>query len=207
MPKITSIKQQANKKRVNVYLDEKFGFGIDIDNFVLLKLRVGNELSEVDIKDIIKKAEFQKTLDKLLRFATVRPRSEREIVEYFDKKKVHETLREGLIEKLKYFELLDDLKFSKWWVTQRKEFRPKPIRVLIQELRQKGIDTNIIELVFSEESIDEEKIASDLINKKIYKWEKYDKKIASQKKAQYLLSKGFSWEIIKKIVGSKDNED
>jgi len=55
MPRITFIKQQKKKTdRVNVYLDNKFGFGIDLDNFVILGLKVDQELSEEEIENIIK---------------------------------------------------------------------------------------------------------------------------------------------------------
>lgn len=138
MPVITSIKQQKNKKRVNVYLDGEFGFGIDLDNFVLLHLKVGQEISEKEVEDIVKKADFQKTLDKLLRFATVRPRSQKEFTDYFRRKKVHLSLHEKLLDKLKHFELIDDEKFAGWWVEQRQNFRPKPKRVLQQELGYAG---------------------------------------------------------------------
>ncbi len=83
MPVITAIKQQKKKDRVNVYLDNKFGFGIDLDNFVLLNLKVDRELTEKEVQEIVKKAEFQKIFDKLLRFAMVRPRSGKEIMDYF----------------------------------------------------------------------------------------------------------------------------
>ena len=52
---ITSIKQQKNKNRVNVYLDNEFGFGIDLDNFVLLHLKVNQELSAQEVEEIVKK--------------------------------------------------------------------------------------------------------------------------------------------------------
>ena len=126
---ITSIKQQKNKNRVNVYLDDKFGFGIDLDNFVLLHLKVDQELTEEEIEEIVKKAEFQKTYDKLLRFAMVRPRSEREITDYFRRKKVHDSLHKKLLEKLKHLDLIDDAKFAKWWIDQRANFKPKPKRI------------------------------------------------------------------------------
>ena len=38
------------------------------------------------LTEIVKKAEFQKTYDKLLRFAMVRPRSEKEVTIIFDEK-------------------------------------------------------------------------------------------------------------------------
>src|SRR3990167_6032933 len=130
MPIITSIKQQRNKNRVNVYLDDKFGFGIDLDNFVLLHLKVDQELTDKEVEEIVKKAEFQKTLDKLLRFATLRPRSKKEIKDYFKRKKVHESLYEELFNRLNRLELIDDEEFAKWWVDQRQNFKPKAVRVL-----------------------------------------------------------------------------
>lgn len=200
MPIVTAIKSQKNKKRVNVYLDDKFGFGIDLDNFMLLHLKVNQELSEEKVAEIVKKAEFQKTLDKLLRFATVRPRSEKEIKDYFRRKEVHESLHRELLEKLRHFELLDDVKFAKWWVEQRIEFKSKSKRVIKQELLQKGIDRNIIEDVLEETKIDEEKMARELIEKKMYKWKNLQPREAKQKRSQYLAGKGFGWDVIEKVV-------
>jgi regulatory protein len=201
MSVITSIKQQKNKNRVNVYLDDKFGFGIDLDSFVLLNLRVNQELMDEEVEKIVRKAEFQKTLDKLLRFGTLRPRSEKEFTDYFRRKKVHESMWEELLGKLKHFELLDDAKFARWWVDQRQNFKPKSARILKLELTQKGIVKEIIESTLGETKIDEVKMAKDLLERKKYKWKDMEPKIARQKKSQYLMGKGFGWEVIQKVVG------
>jgi len=200
MPLITSIKQQRDKDRVNVYLDDKFGFGIDLDNFVSLHLKVDQELTEKQVEEIVKKAEFQKTLDKLLRFAMVRPRSEKEVRDYFRRKKVHESMHGKLLEKLKHLELIDDEKFAKWWVEQRQNFKPKAIRVLRLELRQKGINKETVDEVLGETVIDEEKMARELLEKKAYKWKNLPVREARQKISQYLAGKGFGWEVIEKVV-------
>jgi len=200
VPIITSIKSQKKKDRVNIYLDDKFGFGIDLENFVKLGLKVDQELSDKEIEDIVKKAEFQKTLDKLLRFATLRPRSEKEIHLWLRRKKVHESLHEELFNRLNHLELIDDEKFAKWWVEQRQSFRPKPKRMLNNELRIKGINNEIIKKVLGEETIDEEKMAKELLGKKAYKWKSLGPREARQKMSQYLAQKGFSWEIVEKVV-------
>jgi len=200
MPVITGIRQQKNKNRVNVYLDDEFGFGIDLDNFVLLHLKVDQELTEKEIEEIVKKAEYQKTLDKLLRFMMVRPRSKKEVRDYFKRKKVHESMHEKLFEKLKHLELLDDVKFAKWWVEQRANFKPKPKRILIQELRIKGIEKGIVDEVLGEEVVDEEKMAGELLDKKMYKWKNLPAREVKQKMSQYLAGKGFSWDVIEKVV-------
>jgi len=200
VPIITSIKSQKKKERVNVYLDDKFGFGIDLENFVILGLKVDQEVTEIEIEKIVKKAEFQKTLDKLLRFATLRPRSEGEINNYLRRKKVHESMHSQLFDRLNHLELIDDEKFAKWWVEQRQAFRPKPKRILSNELRVKGINSEIIKKVVGEEEIDEEKMAKDLIEKRAYKWKNLEGFELKQKMSQYLAQKGFTWEIVEKVV-------
>lgn len=200
MPIITSIKSQKRKERVNIYLDDKFGFGIDLENYVKLGLKVDQELGEEEIAEIVKKAEFQKTLDKLLRFATLRPRSEKEIHLWLKRKKVHESLHPKLFDRLNRLELIDDEKFAKWWIEQRQSFRPKPKRILNNELRIKGICGEIIKKVLGEEEIDEEKMARELIEKRAYKWKNLEGFERKQKMSQYLAQKGFSWEIVEKVV-------
>jgi len=200
MPLVTAIKPQKNKKRVNIYLDGKFGFGIDLENFVMLGLKVERELSDKEVEEIVKKAQFQKTLDKLLRFATLRPRSEKEIKDWFKRRKVHESLHQELFNRLNRLDLIDDEKFAQWWVEQRMAFKPRGKRVLGQELRQKGVDKEIIEETLSGIKLDETKVAGELLKKKAYRWEKLPRLEARRKMAQFLGRKGFAWETIEKII-------
>ncbi len=53
MSKISKIKLQKNKKRVNVYLDGKFAFGLVLDIFAKAGLKTGQELSEKEIENLI----------------------------------------------------------------------------------------------------------------------------------------------------------
>jgi len=203
MPIITSIKPQRNGRRVNIYLDGKFGFGIDLENFVKLGLKVEQELSDRKIEEIVKRAEFQKTLDKLLRFATLRPRSEKEIKDWLKRKKVHESLNKDLFIRLKRLDLTDDEKFARWWVEQRRLFKPRGKRALEMELRVKGIKKEKISQVLSDSKVDEEKVARELLDKKAYKWKNLPGREAQQKMGQFLARKGFDWEIIRKVLGGQ----
>jgi len=188
-------------------LDEKFGFGLDLENYMKLGLKVEQELSEEEIEKILKKAEFQKTLDRLLRFVTLRPRSEKEINDWLNKYKVHESLKRGLFNRLERFELVDDKKFARWWVGQRLQFKFKSKRELIYELRGKGMNKNTIEDILSEVDIDEEKIVRELLGKKKYKWEKLPRLEARKKMGEFLARKGFQWSIVKKAIDDTFKKD
>lgn len=200
MATITSIKPQKKGNRVNIYLDGKFSFGLDLENYMKLGLKIDQELDESEVTEIVKKGEFQKTSDKLLNFAMLRPRSKREIIDWLRRKKVNETIHEDLFNRLKRLELLDDEKFASWWVEQRLTFRKKSKKEIQFELRVKGISSEIIKNVLDEATIDEEKIAKELIKQKKYKWERYEKKIKEQKMKEYLMRKGFGWNIVSKVV-------
>lgn len=200
MPVITSIKAQKSKKRVNINLDGVFGFGLDLENFMKLQLKVNQELTQKEINEIIKKGNLQKSFDKTLRFAMVRPRSVKEVNDYFKRKEIDESLHQTIIDKLVKLELLDDIKFAKWWVDQRQAFSPKSKRILSSELRIKGIKQEIINNTLDDTEIDEVKIAKELIEKKKYKWQKYDEKIRKQKISQYLAGKGFGWNVVNDVL-------
>lgn len=205
MPIITSIKAQKNQKRVNINLDGSFGFGLDLESFMKLQLKVNQELTQDEINEIIKKGELQKCFDKALRFVMTRPRSLKEVKDYFKRKEIDNSLHQNILERLEKLELLDDQKFAKWWVEQRLEFKHKSKKDITFELRQKGIDINIIKNVLDDSEMDELKIAKELVVKKEYKWKRYDEDTRKQKITQYLAGKGFSWDVISNIVSLRSD--
>ncbi|OGM03512.1 hypothetical protein A2715_00490 [Candidatus Woesebacteria bacterium RIFCSPHIGHO2_01_FULL_39_32] len=200
MPTITSVKPQRNGKRVNIYLDDKYGFGLDLETFVKLGLKVEQELSEEKIEKIVREGEFQQIYDKILRFGSLRPRSENEYIYWLRKHKVHKSLHEELFNRLKRLDFLNDKKFAAWWVDQRQTFRPKSKRILNYELISKGIKKEIINEVLDEANIDEVAQAKKLIEKKKYIWEKLDDSTARKKMSEYLARHGFGWETIKTAI-------
>ncbi|OGM18249.1 hypothetical protein A2686_03530 [Candidatus Woesebacteria bacterium RIFCSPHIGHO2_01_FULL_38_10] len=203
---ITSIKPQKNlsaqadKKRVSIYFDGKFGFGLDLENYLRFGLKVGRELTEEEIEKIVNQAEFQKVYNKLLKFASLRPRSEKEYKFWLKRHKAHQSLHKELFNRLKRLGFLDDRKFAVWWIDQRTTFRPRSIKALRSELGFKGIGRQIIDELLSEMNVGEEKAAQKLVEKNKYKWEKLDEFNARRKMTEFLLRRGFKWEVIKKSL-------
>ena len=124
-----------------------------------------------------------------MKFASLRPRSEKEIQSWFLKKKTPVSKQKEYLTRLSELEMLGDEKFALWWVEQRSAFRPRSRRHLTWELRQKGIDQKIIKEVL--ESVDEVQTAQKLIAKKSF--------ASRQKLEEYLARRGFDWEAIKKV--------
>ncbi len=181
-------------------MDGKFGFGLDLDNFVKLGLKVEQELSDKEIAGIVKEAEFQKILEKLLRFAMLRPRSEKEIWGWMKRHEVHESIYNDLFSKLKHLELVGDHKFVSWWIEQRLSFNHKSKKELVWELKKKGIDDSLIKETIEKFNIDEIKIARDLIRKKIYRWETLERNARLKKMSEFLARRGFGWDTIRSAI-------
>lgn len=201
MAEITRIKAQKNKKRVNIYLDGKFAFGLDADNFLRAGLKVGQKLTQKQVDDLVFKNEFQKLLNRAFRLISRRPRSEKEVRDYLRRKKSLPKLIEAVVKKLKKLGQIDDKAFVLWWVEQRSTFRPRGKFGLTMELRQKGVDKEIIKRAV-DEKVNELPLAKKIAQKKFKVYKNLPREERYQKMSAFLARRGFSWETIKEVVGA-----
>lgn len=138
-----------------------------------------------------------------LSFISIRPRSEEEvkkkITKYSSLRDYSDNTKQRVIQTLKEEGLIDDLKFIEWWVRQRSSFKPKGQMVLTRELLGKGVASEKIKDYFNNQPLDEHKLAyKTLLNKKKYfsGFEGFSKK---KKAIDYLLRRGFSWQVSKNV--------
>lgn len=155
---------------------------------------------EKDQKRITQSLEqiFQKTL----RFVGLRPRSQKEILFYLQKKTSNEKIIKKVLGDLTNLGLVDDKAFVDWWLDQRAAFRPKGKRALIMELKQKGIDNDLIQKAVAEK-VDEKEAAASLVEKKLRVWARLPREICREKLTGFLARRGFNWQTIKLILDEK----
>lgn len=143
-------------------------------------------------------------LNKAYFFLKFRPRSEKEVRDYLYKKiKSKHWSRddaEKIIEELKEEELIDDKKFVDWFVRARTTLKPKGQRLLIRELKQKGISDELIEKYFSENTVDEESLALKILEKRWPRYRNFDSRKRFEKACRFLMSRGFGFDLTKKTI-------
>ncbi|KKS14302.1 hypothetical protein A2617_03860 [Candidatus Daviesbacteria bacterium RIFOXYD1_FULL_41_10] len=213
MPKVTSVEpQKKNSKRFNVFLDGQFAFGADEDLVVNYRLVPGKIIEQKDLEKLIFEAEVGKLMEKMYNLFSFRQRSEKEIRDYLktlsfkrkikDQEEISPLVVDLLIERLKQKGMLNDLEFAKAWIEGRRRSKNLGIRALKMELVRKGIGREIIEEVISNEplAVSEEDLAKLALEKKMRSWKNLDPKKRKQKAIEYLMRKGFGWEIIKAVV-------
>lgn len=201
MPTITRIQQQKDANRANIYLDGKFAFGITLEVLLKYHLDINKEISEETIEVLKNEDLEEKIYARAVNFSTIRPRSEKEIRDWFKRKKVPEEVIEVVFNRLNNLDLVNDLAFAKWWIEQRQTFRPKSKRFIQFELRKKGIKNEIIsELLSGWGSENEESIALSLAEKRHKRLAHLPIEEQRKKLTQFLASRGFSWSEVKKVI-------
>src|SRR6476469_2429456 len=120
MPVVTDIrKQKKSDQRFSVFIDDKFAFGVGDLELSASTLRVGAELSDVELAEWIERTESNRAYFQGLFFLSFRLRSVYEIREYLKRKDWEPEVIESTIARLSDEGQLDDLVFAKAWIQTR----------------------------------------------------------------------------------------
>ena len=200
---ITAIEtQKKNPKRVNIFLDGEFGFGLS--KMLAAYLKIGQELSNEKIEQLTIDDQLEKASQSALHFISFRPRSIAEVRRNLAAKDIPIKVIETTIERLINTSFLDDRSFACQWVENRNEFRPRSKMALKMELKVKNISEEIIESVLAD--INEEKLAYRAAKKYSHRLENYDQFSFRKKLSSFLARRGFSYGNINPVVDLIWNE-
>ena len=214
--KITGISAQANNpNRVNVSVDGKYKFSLDIFQVSELGLKVGREYSDEELKQFEHESQFGKLYARSLEYCLTRPRSVREMRDYLARKTrpskrkspktgqiiekpgVEWSIAERVLDRLVKKGYLDDEKFARFWVENRFLRKGISSKKLTLELISKGIDRQVIDSIMQESSRTEKDELAKIINKKRAHYP--DK----EKFTQYLLRQGFTYDDINSALNEE----
>ncbi len=204
---VTELKiQSKNKNRTNVYLDGEFGFGID--NTLALTLHVGQELSEKQIADMLKRDEFDGAFHRANHFLGYKPRTSGEVTRKLLMLKYNDETVHEVIEKLIEQNLLDDKRFATQWVEERSSFKPKGKKVLAMELKRKNVDPEIIQQALV--NLDSEGLALKAAHEYAQKLSEADRLKFKQRISGFLIRRGFEYSdiapVVAKVWAEKNHE-
>ena len=206
MDTITDIKsQRRDKNRVNVFMDGQFAFSLSYNQAQLLT--VGQELSSVEMANLLESDNVEKAYEKALGFISHRPRSVLEVSNRLKKYGIDSKVAEEVISRLKEKNVLNDTDFALLWVENRSTFRPRGKLLLRKELLSKGISDNDIEIALSE--VEESADARQLAYSKLSKYDGLSLDSLRKKIWSLLSRRGFDYsvvnDLVREIVQSKRN--
>ena len=199
MSRITALKtSKRNEKQVNMFLDGKFAIRVDTEVAVKKGLKIGQELSDDQIKGLTEDVSVARCLNAAYRFLSYRPRSEAEMKDRLHRRGFVDSQIEIVINKLKEQKLLDDTAFAQFWKENREMFRPRSQRMTRMELKKKGVADEIIKEV-TDDSNDMDS-AYQAALKKAQRLSGEDYEVFRRRLGDYLKRRGFGYTVINQTV-------
>lgn len=214
--KITAITAQLqNPDRVNVSVDGKYRFSLDIAQVIELGVKVGREYDEAGLAELEAESQFGKLYARTLEYCLMRPHSSREVRDYLYRKTratkykskktgelkeragVSESITARVFDRLVNKGYIDDEKFARYWAENRNQTKGASRRKLQAELRAKGVEAAIIDAALAESDRSDEDELAKIIAKKRARYPD------EQKFMQYLARQGFSYDDIKAALAEE----
>ncbi|HBI02549.1 MAG TPA: RecX family transcriptional regulator [Paenibacillaceae bacterium] len=194
-------RQKKNQHRINVFLNDEYGFAVHEDIIVKYRLKKGKMISEQDLEELLLADEVKRAEYYGIRYLGIRPRTEMELIKHLHEKGfVDETIHQ-VCETFREKKYLDDHQFAHQWVMERMHLKPRGRNLLRFELNRKGVDSNIIDDALDEISFIEELEAAKKILLKKYPRPLFSNGMEMRNKiGPFLQRKGFSYEVISSVL-------
>lgn len=210
--KITAIGIQArDKNRVNVSVDGKYRFSLDMYQLVSLGLKIGSEYTDDELTNLEQESQFGKLYARALEYCLMRPHSSKEVRDYLYRKTRPSRTKTGEIKQGVSSELtarvfdrlvekgyINDEAFARYWVENRSLNKGASKRKLSSELSAKGVERSIVDRLLEETERTDADELQKIIAKKQNRYPDENKLIA------YLARLGFSYDDIKSALQPND---
>lgn len=203
---ISKIEPQKRRGRYNVFINDQFAFGVDEEVLLRFELKKGLHITTELQKKIENEESFYKAYSRVLNYLSYSLRTEKQICDYLAKHELNH-FEDRIIEKLKAVKLIDDLIYAESYVRTMANVNQKGTRNIIQDLKMRGVSEN--EILDALEEYPEEQQLENAIQLAEKKWAKTKKSStfdSIQKTKQYLVNKGYSFEIADQAIEAIDTE-
>ncbi|HHU90404.1 MAG TPA: regulatory protein RecX [Clostridiaceae bacterium] len=196
---ITAVEKNKDKGMVKVFIDDNYSFSIPEQDYINNKLYKDTIISEEQLSVIRDKVLVRSARERAVRYLTYKDRSEYEILKKLVDAGYDESVAQNAVNELKTIGYLDDTRFAMKYLSERIRTKALSKKTLGYELKNKGLEKEIIERALSEFEINDYEVALREGKRKFGKYDINDKKI-QQKVYRFLLHRGFSYEIADKVV-------
>jgi len=101
---------------------------------------------------------------------------------------------EGVLAELRKRKLVDDVDFARFWVESRESFSPRSRRLLVMELKGKGVGAEAIGEATAE--VDDEESSYRAAQRKCRSWGYQDRRLFGRRLSPLLRRLGFDYQVI-----------
>jgi regulatory protein len=186
---ITEISLQSkNKNRCNLFVDGEFFEGLSVQTVMEHRLKKGQEIDDKELKILLDESEKHEALSKSISYVSKSLKTKRQVKDYLLRKGYSEDVAWYCIDKLKEYNYIDDIEYSKRYIESVSSSQGK--RLVEYKLMSKGVRKEDIEFAYSNTDVDVKDNAKNVAEKYLR-----NKEITMEnlnKAYRYLLGRGFS---------------
>lgn len=202
MAVITKLSAQKRAGRVNLFLDDRFHCGLADETVVLARLKVGQAITDEELSRLVLKSEEKSAFEKCARKLGTRMYAKAELAKFLKEKGFLQEVIFNVLKKLQEYGYVNDADFVKKFAESKRTLGKKAVEM---KLKMLGVSSDDISAGLEDlrDEGEEEKI------RKLF--EKYVKnkeinKETQDKSFRFLASKGFDYDLIKKVLREKEEK-
>ena len=196
---ISAIERQKRRQRVNVYGDEgRFAFALALHLAQDAGLHSGMELSEAQVNALQEADARHSAYEAALRLLSYRPRSEKEMRRRLGRRGIGLRLIDETVRQLRERGYLDDKAFARFWTETREATSPRSRRLIAQELRAQGVDTETA--AAATVSVADEEAAYRAASRRLHAFRGLDYETFRRRLGGFLVRRGFSYEVARRTM-------
>ena len=201
---ITAV-EPRRRSFTQLFIDGEAAVKIDTETFIRSGLKPGDQISDEDLHNLIKASDTRRANEKALYLLERRSHSKKELADKIARTAASKEAAKAAAEHMEELGLINDETYARDFARElftRKRFGPMRVR---QELRQKGIDSVLLDELldeYSSEEIFEENISS-ILSRKYPGW--YEDEKIRRRAFAALQRMGYSFSQIK--AGMKGDPD
>jgi regulatory protein len=206
---ITKIQRLRGKKsRYSIYLDGSQALELSDGTIGKFGLRQGNDIDDATLTKLTEAETEIQAKNVAINYLSYRQRSSREILEHLAKKGFNKNIGEKIIRDLQSIGMINDIEFARLFVRDRLKRKPAGRALLRQQLLAKGISRQVSDQVLGElvspqyqhdAALELAKRKLRLAHRSLFKLDEEKRK---KRLIDFLLRRGFSYEITLKTIRS-----
>lgn len=196
--------QKRNGEKVSIFVDDKYSFSMTLNSFIEMRIKVGDVITEDKISEIKTKDGPNLAFVQILMTLGYGEKTEHQMIKKLKEKGFDENAINKSIAKAKELNYINDERYAEEYITKvaipKKMGKQKIYTNLYQRGIEKGIIQNKIEEFYNEEDATDYiyEIAVQKCNS--LKAKGNEPRQIQQKIYQFLLSKGYSYDISSQVV-------
>lgn len=188
--------EPRKKAMTAVYIDGEFAMKLDTATLLENRIKVGTELTDEQLLQLIKKSDARRAKEKALYLIAHRDHSKKELQDKI-RRTCSKEAAEAASEKMEELGLVNDGVYARRYAKEllkRKHMAPRGIS---NKLKEKGISPEIIDTVIAELEFDPQYEIKTIVEKK---YPNYDDPKVYRRAVAYLQRMGYSFSDIKSAM-------